>query len=53
MDLVNELDHNLVSQICNPITKVIVSIIGQELHDHWINGSNYDVDHLIKLTDSQ
>ena len=53
MDLVNELDHNLVSQICNPITKVIVSIIGQELHVHWINGSNYDVDHLIKLTDSQ
>ena len=27
--------------------------IGQELHDDWINGSNYDVDHLIKLTDSE
>jgi hypothetical protein len=53
MDLVNGLDHNLVSQICNPISKIIVSMIGQELHDHWINGSNYDVDWLITLTDSQ
>ena len=53
MNLVNELDHNLVSQICNPISKVIASIIGQELHDFWINGSNYDVDWLIRLTESE
>lgn len=53
IDYVNGLDHNLVSQICNPISKIIASIIGQELHDHWINGSNYDVDWLITLTDSQ
>jgi hypothetical protein len=53
MDLVNELDPRLVSRICNPISQVIASIIGQELHDVWVNGSNYDVDWLIKLTDSQ
>ena len=53
MDLVNELDSNLVYQICNPISKVITSMLGQELHDHWINGSNYDVDWLIKLTNSE
>tara|TARA_R100000084_G_C4615802_1_gene130465 strand:+ start:551 stop:850 length:300 start_codon:yes stop_codon:yes gene_type:complete len=53
MDLVNELDPRLVSQICNPISKVITSILGQELHDVWINGSNYDVDWLIRLTESE
>jgi len=53
MDMVNELDPRLVSQICNPISKVIASIIGQELHDHWINGSNYDVDWLIEITNSE
>tara|TARA_R110001592_G_scaffold185257_1_gene429232 strand:+ start:73 stop:384 length:312 start_codon:yes stop_codon:yes gene_type:complete len=53
MDMVNELDQRLVSQICNPISKVITSILGQELHDFWINGSNYDVDELIKITNSE
>ena len=53
MDLVNGLDHNLVSQICNPISQIIASMIGKELHDLWINGSNYDVDWLINFTDSQ
>jgi hypothetical protein len=53
IDYVNGLDANLVSQICNPISQVIASIIGQELHDYWINGSNYDVDWLIQITDSQ
>ena len=53
MNLVNELDHYLVARICNPISKIIISILGQELHDDRINGSNYDVDQLIKLTDSE
>ena len=53
MDLVNGLDANLVSQICNPISQIITSMIGKELHDLWINGSNYDVDWLIELTESQ
>jgi len=53
MNLVNGLDHNLVSQICNPISQIITSMIGKELHDLWINGSNYDVDWLINFTDSQ
>ena len=53
IDYVNKLDENLVYQICNPISKVITSILGEDLHQHWIEGSNYDVDWLIKLTNSE
>ena len=53
MEMVNELNPRIVSSVCNPISKAVISIIGEELHEYWINGSNYDVDELIKITNSE
>jgi len=53
MDMVNELDQRLVYKICNPISQVFTSMLGEELHNDWVNGSNYDIDHLIEITNSE
>jgi len=53
MEMVNELNPRIVSSVCNPISKAITAIIGEELQEQWINASNYDVDELIKITNSE
>ena len=48
----NELDCKLVSSVCNPLSRAMTSIIGSEkVYTNWINGSNHDVDALIKHYD--
>ena len=44
---INNLDYKLVSTVCNPLSKAMASIIGQDVYNEWLNYSNHNVDELI------